>query len=200
MFFCENKHSRYQSLCRIKVTFILHTKHGRNSANLLPEGGGSSFFSRQKKNGGVGRKREAQECPISKCYSFHSLLPSPFADVKGEEFLHISAQTFFDNLEETRGGGEREKEKRTGKYSKRHEEKREQGNLCINACKNQGEEGTNMPFAPRREKTQKERKALLLRVAIDLRLRLETRAPAHSSPKFRNPLSHIVRLSARLPV
>ena len=32
--------------------------------------------------------------------------PPPFADVKGEEFLHISAQTFFDNLEETRGGGE----------------------------------------------------------------------------------------------
>ncbi len=89
------------------------------------------FFSRQKKNGGVGRKREAQECPISKCYSFHSLLPSPFADVKGEEFLHISAQTFFDNLEETRGGGGRkgEKEKRTGKYSKGHEEKRGAGEL-----------------------------------------------------------------------
>ncbi len=37
--------------------------------------------------------------------------PPPFADVKGEEFLHISAQTFFDNLEETRGGGRKGKGK-----------------------------------------------------------------------------------------
>ncbi len=142
------------------------------------------FFPARKKNGGVGRKRKAQECPISKCYSFHSLLPSPFADVKGEEFLHISAQTFFDNLEETRGGEKGKRKSGQGNIRKDMRRKGEQGNLCINACKNQGEEGTNMPFAPRREKTQKERKALLLRVAIDLRLRLETRAPAHSSPNF----------------